>query len=206
MAKKGLSTFLYAPLDESTLTYGKVKKLAAAISYKESLTKNSVTVYADNIKQFEDNSVTGGNVALEILDDDPKIFTPLLGRKKKKIGDHEVNVGNTEDMPIPVGFGLIENERVGTTVAYYRVKFYPKVTFAPYDTEAQTGKDTPDYKNPTVTGSIYCLENGDYIIEDRYSTMEEAIKVLYAMFGATPPDFGSEPEDDVQIKDDDQTE
>ncbi len=206
MPKKGLSTFLYAPLDENTLMYGEVEKLAAAISYKETLTKNTVAVYADNIKQFEDSSVTGGSIALEILDDDPKIFTPLLGRKRKKVEGYEVNVGNTEDMPIPVGFGLIENERVGKTIAYYRVKFYPKVTFAPYDSEAQTGKDTPEYKNPTVTGSIYCMENGDYIMTERYLNMKEAIKVLYAMFGATPPDSDNEPEDGDQIENDDQAE
>ena len=199
MAKKGLSTFLYAPLNEEERTYGDVNKLAAAISYKEALTKNTVAVYADNVKQFEDNSVTGGSVTLELLDDDPKIFAPLLGRKMKKVGAHTVNVGNTEDMPIPVGFGLIENERTGTTTAFYKVKFYPKVTFSPYDTEAQTGKETPEYKYPTVTGSIYCIENGDYIMEERYPTIKEAIEVLYEMFGATVPD-----ESDDQVEDDDQ--
>lgn len=186
MAKNGLSTFLYADRKKDG-TYGEVKKLAAAISYKESLTKNSGSTYADNIKQFEDNSVTGGTLTLELLDDDPAIFNPLLGKKKKEVGGKEVYVGNAEDLPIENGFGFIENEKVEGGKLYYRVRFYYKVTFSPYDKEGQTRKESTEYKNPTVTGTIYVVDNGDYDADNRYETMEEAIAVLYALFGAEVP-------------------
>ena len=191
MAKYGLSTFLNAPLDEKAKTYGTVAKLAGAISYKETLTQNSFKQYSDNVLKFEDTSVTGGSIALEVDDDDPVIFAPLLGQKTKKvtIGEttKDVFVGNSADISTPVGFGFIENER-SESGTYFRVKFYPKVTFAPYATENATKKDQADYKNPSVTGTLSSIENGDYLYSNRFETMVEALQVLYALFGATPPE------------------
>lgn len=189
MAKGGLSSFLHAKLNTDG-TYGEVEKLAGAISYKETLTKNAYKQYADNQLAFEDTSVTGGSVALEVLDDNPVIFAPLLGQgtKKVKVGteEKEVFVGNSDDVSIPVGFGFIENVR-DTEGLKYQVKFYPKITFAPYDKENSTKKESTEYKNPTVTGTIYNIDNGDYAYEQRFATMLEALKVLYALFGKELP-------------------
>lgn len=190
MATNGLSTYLYAPMDEKTEKYGDVKKLAGAISYKESLTKNSSKVYADNALKISDSSVTGGKVDLGVDDDDPAIFSPLLGHAKKKIkvGDEmlDVNVGNSNDVPIYVGFGFIENEK-NEKSAYYTVNFYPKVTFEPYNKEGSTRQENNDYKTPTVTGTIYGLSNADYKYDRRCKNMLEALKVLYALFGKEAP-------------------
>lgn len=191
MAKNGLSTFLHAELNADEKGYGEVKKLAGAISYKETLTKNDAEVYSDNKLKIKDTSVTGGTLELGVDDDDPVIFSPLLGRKTKKImvdgKEAEVNVGNTDDIPIYVGFGFVENER-NEKGSYYTVNFYPKVSFEPYDKENQTKQKTSEYKTPTITGTIYNLDNGDYKYDKRYTTILEALKMLYALFGKTIPD------------------
>lgn len=191
MAKNGLSTFLFAEFDEEKGTYGEVKRLAGAISYKESLTKSTTKVYADNRAVISDSSVTGGTIGLEVDDDDPKVFAPLLGRKTKQInvegGKEEVYVGNRDDIPVPEGFGFVENER-NEKGAYYTVNFYPKVTFSPYDKENSTKKGENEYKTPNVTGELYNIENGDYKYEKRCDSMLKALQVLYALFGRTLPE------------------
>lgn len=190
MATNGLSTYLYATIDEKTEKYGDVDKLAGAISYKESLTKNSAKVYSDNVLKISDSSVTGGKIDLGVDDDDPDIFSPLLGQGKKnvKVGDETltVNVGNSNDVPKYVGFGFIENEK-NDKAAYHTVNFYPKITFEPYDKEGNTKQENNDYKTPTVTGTIYGLNNGDYKYNRRCKSMLEALSVLYALFGKTVP-------------------
>lgn len=191
MASNGLATFLFAPLDEEKSSYGSVKKLAGAISYKEALSKNNASVYADNVKKFEDTSVNGGKITLGVDDDDPAIFAPLLGKKTRKVtvgeASKEIYVGNSEDIPIPVGFGLIEYGR-NEKGAFYQPVFYPKVVFAPYDKEAETKKENNDYKTPTVEGTLYNIGNGDYKYDNRYDTLLEAVQVLYALFGAEVPE------------------
>lgn len=187
MASNGIASFLYAPLNETDGTYGEVLKLSGAISYKETLNKSSGAVYADNKKLWEDSSVTGGKLTLGIVDDDPIIFAPLLGRKTKKVDignteEKEVYVGNSEDIPQSVGFGFIEYGR-NEKKPFYQVNFYPKITFAPYDKEGETKRENNDYKTPNVEGTIYNLNNGDYKNENRFDTLQEAIKVLYALFG-----------------------
>lgn len=190
MAAGGLSTFLFAKLADKVQGYDSIEKIAGAISYKETLTKNSSKHYADNTLAFEDTGVTGGSLALEVLDDEPEIFGPLLGRGTKTVTVDEkeviVFVGNSEDISAPVGFGFIENIR-NTTGAKYQVNFYPKVTFAPYDKENSTKKESTDYKYPAVTGTIYNTANGDYKMEKRTETMLEALKILYALFGKELP-------------------
>lgn len=186
MATKGLSTFLYATLDEKAGTYGTVAKLAGAITFKETLNKSSDPVYADNVKKWEDTSVTGGKLALGVDDDDPKIFAPLLGRKTRKVivgeAEEEVYVGNSADIAEPVGFGLIEFGR-NESGNYYQLNFYPKVTFAPYDKDGETKKENSNYKMPSVEGTIYNRVNGDYKYENRNTSLVDAVKVLYALFG-----------------------
>lgn len=194
MAVNGLSTFLFSLLNEDVGSYADVTKLAGAISYKENLTRASAAVHADNVKKWEDNSVTGGKLTLGVDDDAPEIFAPLLGRGEREVTVNteikKVYVGNSNDISAPVGFGFIEygrNEKKG----YYQVNFYPKVTFAPYDKEAETKKENTDYKTPSVEGTIYNIANGDYKYERRCDTLLEALEVLYALFGKdeVPPEI-----------------
>lgn len=185
--KNGLSTYLYAEIDESTGKYGEVKKLSGAISYKEALTKNSAPVYSDNILKFKDTSVTGGTLSLEVDDDSPEVFNPLLGRAKKSVSGQEVYAGNSNDISVPIGFGFVENDRTQAG-AFFTVNFYPKITFEPYDKENATKKESAEYKSTTVTGTLYCTTSGDYNYNNRYNTMLEALTVLYGLFGAEVPE------------------
>lgn len=193
MAKYGLSTFLYAPLDADAEKYGEVEQMKGAISYKESLKKNDLKVYADNVLSIKDDSVNGGTLTLGVLDNKTEIFGPLLGRKTREItlpGSNEkttVYVGNGDDVATPVGFGFVENIMESGNIKGYCVKFYPKVTFAPYDDEGSTKGENAEYKTTSVTGQLYNMDNGDYLYTAQTKTVLEAVTTLYALFGAEVP-------------------
>ena len=187
MAKNGLSTFLHAPLTNGV--YGDVSKLAGAIAYKETINLNSYPHYEDNALQWEDNSFKDGSINLTIGHDDTAIFARILGRSTKTLtvggAPKSIYVGNVSDISIPVGFGFIENIRTEDGLKY-GVKFYPSVTFKPYATEGNTKGGSNTYTTPAVDGTIAAVD-GNYIFENKYDTMNEAIGVLYACFGDVVP-------------------
>lgn len=185
MAKYGLSTFLHAPYNGST--YGDVSKLAGAIGYKETINTNDYKQYEDNALKWSDQSFKDGLINLTIGQDDKAIFAGLLGRGTKTLtGGKVVYVGNLNDVSVPQGFGFIENSRTEAGLKY-GVKFYPNVTFKPYGTEGKTKDGSGTYTTPSVDGAIATDANGDYIFEQTYDTLTEAITVLYACFGKSAP-------------------
>lgn len=189
MAKRGLSTFLHAPLDMDTKTYGEIKKTGGAIEYNESINNNNYKHYEDDELQWEDASFKDGTIKLTVGDDNDEIFAELVGRKTKKItvGGEEIEVvqGGTDDITIPVGFGFVEGimNKKGN---YFRVKFYPNVTFKPYSTDGKTKNDSSDYITQSVEGTIGTLD-GTYIVYKTVKEQAEAIKILYALFGKEVP-------------------
>ena len=185
--KAGLSTFLHAPLVNGA--YGAVSKLAGAIAYRETITLHDYESHEDNALQWVDNSFASGLIGLTVGHDDTAIFANLLGRKTKTlmVGGvaKSIYVGSINDISKPVGFGFIENIRTKDGLQY-GVKFYPNVTFKPYATEGNTKSKDNNYTAQAVEGNIATLE-GEYIFNENYSTMEEAIAVLYACFGEAVP-------------------
>jgi hypothetical protein len=194
MARFGLKSFLYAPLNADK-TYGDVTKLAGAIDYKETINTNSHKQYEDDELQWEDSGFKDGNLKLTVGDDDEAIFAKLLGRKTKTItvGGEEktVYVGGSNDIAIPVGFGFVEMFRNKEGIKY-GVKFYPSVTFKPYATEGKTAGENKEYSNQAVEGTIASVD-GEFQYYNRYATREEAIAVLYGLFGKEVPTATTEP-------------
>lgn len=182
MAQIGLKSFLFGELDEETMTYAEPSKLAGAIEFKESLTTNDAKLYADDVLQESDTSVSGGTVTLGIDDDDDTIFAPLLGKTVQEvtIGEEKVKVAvsNTGDLPKAVGFGYITSK----TKERYKVYFYPKIKFSPYSTDAKTKEDKLEYTTPSVEGTLFPLEDGTYKKESTVNSMAMAVNVLKSFF------------------------
>ena len=182
MASIGLKSFLYGEFYEEKGTYEDPKKLAGAIEFQESLTTNDAKLYADDVLQESDTSVSGGTITLGIDDDDDAIFSPLLGKTVTKIMLEEesidVSVSNTEDDPKAVGFGYITKKTKGK----YKVNFYPKIKFSPYNLEARTKEESLEYTTPSVEGTLFPLENGDYKKEATVDSEEKAVKLLKSFF------------------------
>lgn len=183
--KNKLSTFLYAPLTNGT--YGTVAKLAGAIGYKETLNFNNYKQTEDNATAWVDTSFKDGSINLSIGHDDKAIFAGILGRSTKTLtGGKVIYVGNINDVSVPQGFGFIEGVKTSAGDNKFRVKFYPSITFKPTATEGKTDDRSGTYTTPSVDGEITIVD-GNYIYEDDYDTLTEAITVLYACFGKSVP-------------------
>lgn len=182
MANIGLRSFLFAEMNEKKKTYAAPTKLAGAIEFKESLTTNDAKLYADDVLQESDTSISGGNITLGIDDDDDTIFAPLLGKKINiiKVGEEEVVVvtSNTADLPKAVGFGYITSKVGGK----YKVHFYPKIKFSPYSIDAKTQEEKMEYTTPSVEGTLFPLEDGTYRKEATVGSLELAVATLKAFF------------------------
>lgn len=186
MANVGLTTFLHSELsDEAVPKYKEeAKKLMGAISVKVDIELNDAKLYADDVLQESDNSFVSGKITLEGDKDEPEIFAPILG---KTIGEDGEVISKTTDEPIFVGFAYITRQSgKGSGVKKYRAKFYPKVQFKDFETEAKTQEDKMEYVKPSVEGTIYPLPDGTWKKENNFSTLAEAVAYLKSCFATTP--------------------
>lgn len=190
MANIGLRSFLWAPCGADEGTYTREPSvLAGAIEAKVSLSANDTKLYADDIKKFEDNSVSDGTISLTIDNDDESIFAELLGKTKIEktvtLNGEEVTVSeyisSNQDVAIPVGFGYITGKQTDGG-RLYRVNFFKKVSFKPFETDSKTKADKLEFTTPAIEGTIYMLNDGTYKIESVFENSETAIEYLKSLF------------------------
>lgn len=194
MARFGLRTFLYAPVDAGDETkYSEAPAtLAGAISCKVALTQNDTAVYVNDGLKYLDTSINKGVVTLDIDDDDESIFAGILGKTKTektaeggKSTAYTVITSNKEDITTPVGFGYITrklSKKDGKTVVSYKVNFFHKVIFKDFGAEDKTDGEKREIKTQAVEGTICILDNGDWRQEAILPTLEEAVSVLKGLF------------------------
>lgn len=183
---KGLRSFLYAELTEAevdgTASYGEAKKLAGAIEAKVTYDTNDAKVYVDDTLGETDSSITGGTIDLTIDDDDMTIFGPLLGMEKITTGEVEGYVTKVSDSPKNVGFGYIVMKQVKGQTKYV-VRFFYKVKFKPFSSDAKTRGESTEFITPTVQGTFSSLQNERSVyVSAPLDTAEEAVTHLKAMF------------------------
>lgn len=196
MANVGLKSFLYGELTESTsgtATYAAAKKLAGAIEAKVSVDLNSATIYRDDALGYEDTSFKKGTITLGIDDDDETIFATLLGKKvatesftpsgaTEAISVKKITSSNT-DAPIPVGFGYVTGKQQDS-VRKYKVQFFKKVTFKPFQTDSKTRGESLEFTTPSVEGTISTLADGTWKDEATFDTEALAIAYLKSLYAA----------------------
>lgn len=196
MAVNGLSTFLHAPLlNESNLTYGSTAKTGGAIEAKATINYNDVSIYEDNRLKHKDVSFKDGTISLTCGYANKSILSPLIGRGTKteqftpdggSATTVTRHVSNSNDLPIPVGFGyIVKDFDTDAKKDLYTVKFFYKVEFKPYTQDAKTKQGAKEYGNVTLEGAIYELENGDWCEEEDFDNEVTAVAYLYKLFGGT---------------------
>ena len=125
-----------------------------AIQANVTKTHNNTPLYADDIIDEDDNSITGMTltVGLNDLDDEKRRW--LLG----DIMSYEQGVGNLFDEggdgAAPVGFGYIRVRRVQGEEKYQAV-WYWSVLFSEDAEESQTKGESIEWKTPTITGRVF---------------------------------------------------
>ena len=181
MAKIGLRNFLFGVLTEATdgtATYGTATKPAKAISCNVSITKNEVSLYADDALAESDRSFQSGTVTLGIDDEDLTVMGTLLGHT---VTDG-VMVRNANDVAPYVGLGRIITKMVGG-VYKYKVEFLCKVKFSEPSQEDQTKGENLEFNTSEIEGTVATLANGDWSKAEVFDTLTEAQTYLNSLFG-----------------------
>ena len=135
-------------------TYTNGTVIGRAIQANLTKTTNNNPLYADDIIDEDDNSITGMTltVGLNDLDDEKRRW--LLG----DIMSYEQGVGNLFDEggdgAAPVGFGYIRVRRVQGEEKYQAV-WYWSVLFSEDAEESQTKGESIEWKTPTITGRVF---------------------------------------------------
>lgn len=192
MANIGLSSYLYGELTITAgkATYAAPAKLAGAIECKVAPEANSAELYADDTLVESDYSIPKGTLTIGIDDDDDSVFGPLLGKTEgtyTPTGENKTPVttytSSINDQSKFVGFGYVTAKSGGK----YKVRFFKKVKFKPFDSDSKTKGDKLEYTTPSVEGVFSTLEDGSYKEEATFegtTARVDAIAYLKSLFVA----------------------
>lgn len=176
MAKIGLRY----PVYKSAAKKGVIAK---AIQADISISVNDVKLYADDAIAESDKSFQNGTITLGVDDLSDEVQAEFLGH----IADEDGEItANKDDISPYVGVGFYAVKMVGG-VRKYRAIWLPKVQFGePADTNATKG-DTVAFSTPTLEGTIFPDDSGDWKKEQTFDTEAGAKTYLEDKAGITTP-------------------
>lgn len=163
---------------------------------------NQNPLYADDVIDEDDNSLTGVTLSVGVNDLEDQERIRIFGDQTASGGD---GYDEGADSAPPVGFGYIRVRQKGG-VTYYQANWFWKVLFSEDNEESQTKGDGIEWKTPTITGrahGIYADDSGRPKFRRRktFTTYEEAVQWLESIsnaciknaiigtFGFVSPDF-----------------
>lgn len=185
MAQIGLRSYRYAQLKADMATYEVPATLAGAIETKVSLNIAEAKLYSNDVLNDKASEFVDGTITMGVDNDDDAIFSPLLGEKTESYtsGSKSVTVykSNTDDVPVYFGFGQVVVKRVSGK-RIFKVEWFPKVQFKPYHNDATTKKDSLEFTTPSIEGSIFADNKGDWRKRATFDTEAEANTFLDSLF------------------------
>lgn len=188
MAKIGLKYLVYALATEtsSAISYSSGAVLAKAIKANIAVTVNDAKLYADDAIAETDKSFISGLLTLDIDRLSDAIKVALLGYTEgadlgDASGSNELSVGSTTIAP-NVGVGFYAKV-IRDNAAYYRAVWVKKVQFKEPNDEAETKGESPQFKVPTIEGTIMMAADGIWKEEGTFSTEAGAIGWLNGKAG-----------------------
>ena len=188
MAKIGLNNLWYSHLTEAldgTPSYDGAKSFGKAISASVSISNNSAMLYADDALAESDTSFQNGTVTLGTDDDREATFADVLGHE---VTDEGEVIRNANDIAPWVGLARIVVKMVNN-VRLFKVETLYKCKFSEPSQEDQTRGESVEFSTPTIEGTIATLANGDWSIAKTFSTKEDAIAFIQALFADTTSTF-----------------
>ena len=183
MAKIGLNNLWYSKLTEAqdgTPTFDGAKSFGKAVSANVSITNNSATLYADDTLAESDTSFQSGTITLGVDDDREATFADVLGHE---VTDEGEVIRNANDTAPWVGLARIVVKMV-QNVKLYKVEVLYKVKFSEPSQEDQTKGESVEFTTPEIEGTIATLANGDWSTSMTFSTKDDAIAFIQALFTA----------------------
>ena len=188
MAKIGLNNLWYGILTEAqdgTPTYGGAKSFGKAVSCNVNITNNDAKLFADDVLAESDTSFQSGTVELGVDDDRETTFAEVLGHEASDEGEV---TRNANDVAPWVGLARIVVKMV-SNVKLYKVEVLYKVKFSDPSQSDQTKGESVAFSTPTINGTIATLANGDWSTSITFSTKEDAIAFIQALFASETSTF-----------------
>ena len=144
--------------DGATPTYSGGTVIGRAIQANLTKTANNNPLYADDIIDEDDNSLTAMSIQLGMNDLTDAERVLLLGdiavmssgETPTATGEYDEADGGSS----PVGFGYIRVRRKGGLTKYQAV-WYWKALFTEDSEESQTKGESIEWKTPTITGRVH---------------------------------------------------
>ena len=188
MARIGLTNLWYSHLTESadgTATYDEAKTFGKAVSCSVEITNNEAKLYADDTVAESDTSFASGKMTLGVADDDPTIFSDVLGHEIRK--DGEVVKSGTDVAPY-IGVGRIITKMVNG-VYKYKAEFIYKVKFSEPSADDNTKGESVEFSTPKIEGVISALsdENNTWGVSKTFTTKSDALTWLKGLMDAPRP-------------------
>ena len=175
MAKKGLSysAFSHYHYENGITTYTDGRKLSPAAAFNAGIAAADVIDYGDDHDVEVYDAVTGGNLTVELNNDNDEMYTYLLGAKM----DGESVVSNTRDEHPYLGAAVI-----GPSGDKYVAKVYKKCRFSEPADDNATRTDTITFGHLSIPGRILIPEDGEWRIRQSFETLEAAIAWVVELF------------------------
>nr|DAG11683.1 MAG TPA: tail tube protein [Caudoviricetes sp.] len=154
----------------------------------------NTTISADAVMQYADDGIaetaaefTSGTIALELNDTIDGVEADLLG---SEITEDGVFISHGDDNAPYVRFGYVEAHLLNN-VKDFRVVVYPRVKFAPPNTEATTKGQTITFGSATLNGTVMRDKDGAWRLRKTFSTQLDAVAFLNSQvnIGGTIPTF-----------------
>lgn len=199
MAFVGMRYVVYAPIKKEVagqaIEYSDGVVVGRAIGATVNITRNSESLYADDIEAENDNSITGGTVDINVDDVSDEVAAVVFGHVK---GDSDTEYGET-DAPSPYGgLGYIRVRSKGGKASYQANWIY-KTQLGVATETAATKTQSTTWQTPTMTGSIMGVKpkaDGKTYFRSRwtFNTEKEAQDKLNTLANITTAAAASETE------------
>lgn len=181
MKKVGLKYPVCAKYDDSTgsVVYSGGIVMGKAMSANLAWTVNNVPVYADDVLDDIDQSISGGTEALALNELTHEVQAYLLGHTIN--GSNEL-IANEGDIAPYVGHGFYGRVKRNGTYKFRAIWLYKMQFSEPSDDNATKGATTA-FGTPTINGAIMKDVNGNLKIEKLFDVEADAIAWLNAKAG-----------------------
>lgn len=144
----------------SAVTYDEGRVIGKAISADLTWNRNDNPLYADDTIAEDDNSITSGELEINLDDLDDTARVLLLGDVEKTgTGSGSPKEYETSEKAAPyVGVGYIRVRRKNGETSYQACWFH-KVQFGETSENAQTKGENIEWQTPTITGRVMGVQN-----------------------------------------------
>lgn len=188
MAKIGLNHLFWSKLTEAldgTPSFNGAKSFGKAVSAEVSITNNSAMLYADDALAESDTTFQNGNVTLGVDDDRDATFAEVLGHE---VTDEGEVIRNANDIAPYVSLARIVVKMV-SNVRLYKVEVLYKVKFSEPSQSDATKGESVTFSTPTISGVISALASGEWSLAKTFTSEEDAIAYIQALFADTTSTF-----------------